>query len=316
MLQKDQTISPLPEDFKTAEGFSQYRDTMKVPLAQVIGKMIKYRFLVRPESSPPPTQNVTKIYFKVVKARGLLAKEGRSRDAYCSIEIGDLDKKKKEVQVFQTDIIKNSLSPQWDQHINIQSKSATDKIKVQVWDKLKDQFLGETIISIGEIVKATERDDFLSNWFKLLSRGKSSDKYVGGEIFIEATEEESDKKGKKTGRSYEAAQRNLNAMGCDNRSLFKALMRACISLDLKTASKNRNEILSPESLSMLKLWIDYWGISQACQIIQFLSIIFQKYQHDYIPIDEVLRIFHILYSNMKNKGWFPSSEVCLFFNNY
>jgi hypothetical protein len=309
-LQKDETVSPLPEDFSTAEGFTQYRDTMKVPLSVVIAKMLKYRFLVKAEEVKPKQPQITKILFKIVRARGLINKEGRSRDAYCSIQYGDLQKsrKGKNINVFQTDVIKNSLDPKWDQHVKIECSSVDDQVCVQVWDKTKDAFLGEIVILVRDIIKDSKQNGFLSSSFKLKPRGKSSDKYVGGEIFIEASAELP--KANKTARSFEAAQRNLDSMGCDSRALFKALMRSCFTLDLYTPTEEKNdELLSPESLSMLKLWSIYWEISQACQICSFLSIIFVKYQEDLVKLEEVLRTFHILYSNMKKKGWFPNSEV-------
>jgi C2 domain len=187
-LQKDQTISPLPEDFVSKEGYTQYRDNMRVPLSQVIAKLLKYRFLKKVEpSNTAPTS--TKIFFKVVKARGLVAKEGRSRDAFCSIEYGDLEllKRQKKVQVFQTEVVRNSLSPTWDQHLNIEARSTFEKIKVEVWDRTKDQFLGQVVITVSDIVSESARKGFLSSWISLTSRGKSADKYVGGEVYIEAS---------------------------------------------------------------------------------------------------------------------------------
>jgi hypothetical protein len=98
-------------------------------------------------------------------------------------------------------------------------------------------------------------------------------------------------------------------MGVDNRSLFKTLLRSCLTLDLYTPSGRRSEILSDESISMLKLWTRFWSISEACQIVAYLAILFHKFQLDKVPVSEVLKSFHFLYANMKVKGWFPSSEV-------
>jgi hypothetical protein len=62
---------------------------MRRSFQEVLIKMIKYRFLVPPDPSKNTFEPI-KVRFRVIEARGLVSKEGRTRDAYCKIEFGDL----------------------------------------------------------------------------------------------------------------------------------------------------------------------------------------------------------------------------------
>ncbi|KAH9270866.1 hypothetical protein BASA83_007019 [Batrachochytrium salamandrivorans] len=73
-----------------------------------------------------------RLFFKVVQARGLIAKEGRTRDAYCSIEFGDLSGGKKgkhapKNNIWKTETVTGSTNPVWNQHLNFDLRSLTDK---------------------------------------------------------------------------------------------------------------------------------------------------------------------------------------------
>ncbi|KAI8904792.1 hypothetical protein EDD86DRAFT_212795 [Gorgonomyces haynaldii] len=305
VLRSDRTVSPLPEDFSTPEGFSGWRQSIRIPLQDMLAKMLKYRHLVKKE----PTSQPPRLFFKIVSARGIVSKEGRLRDIYCNIDCGDLEKLRKEKKrnVFQTDTIKQTLDPVWNQHLNLEMQSSRDDIKVEVWDRLKDHFLGQVIIPMDNLMRQCGRKDFVSSWYPLEPReSKYKDKYVGGEILIEAALEEDKNKG---GNSFEQLQSKMDSFGVDPRALFRTLLRGCLLLDLGIPRDGRQEVLSEESVSLLKVWGRYWTVAEPAQLILYLEIIFSKFRGESVPVDEVLKTFHVLHHCMKTKGWFSSKET-------
>ena len=191
-LRNDKTISPLPEDFENTEDFAGWRSGMRSSVQDLISRQLKYRFLKK--SEPADTRaSGQRMFFKVVSARNLVAKEGRPRDCFCSIEHGNLERSRKEKtkQVFQTEVIKGSLNPTWNQHLKLDLNDPNDEIKVEVRDKLKDHFLGQIVLSTRDLVRKSERNGLVSQWYDLVPRdSRNRDKYVGGEILIEAALDE------------------------------------------------------------------------------------------------------------------------------
>lgn len=285
---------------------------MRVSLQEAIAKMLKYRFLRKSEAGPPVATSA-KVFFKIVSAQSLVTKENRPRDTYCFIEHGDLDriKRDKKRKVFQTEVCPGSLDPIWNQHLKLETTNVADKIKVEVWDKTRDHFLGQCILNMTDIISASARSGLSSKWYPLQPReSKYKDKYVGGQIYIEASiEDDTNKNSDK--KTFEQLQSNMAAVGVENRSLLQTLMGACITLDLYTPNNGHGELLSNEAIAMLKTWIRFWNISEASQVVTYFSVLFQKHKLDKVPVTEVLKTFHVLFANIKTKGWLPSIEVNL-----
>src|SRR5690606_11271446 len=94
--------------------------------------------------------------------------------------------------VFNTEVVKATLSPTWNQHLNITATNLTDKVCVAVYDKSKDQFLGRTKLSFGEMITVSAKEGYVGRWCTLEGRGDKKDKYIGGEVLIEFSLDEQD----------------------------------------------------------------------------------------------------------------------------
>ena len=218
-LRADTTYSPTPEEFTSTDGFTLWQRTANgARLQEILADLLNARFLepskrpqsgmnVRPVSTTLPVEDTPiDVCFKVVQARGLLSKEGRSRDSYCSIEFSQSSEKStskshsNNSQMFMTEVINGSNSPVWNQHLNLSDTRSSDTLSVSVWDRRKDYFLGLVKLKIGDLVSAAVVSGSKSNeeggkavvsgWYKLNPReGKHKDKYVGGEIYLELTYE-------------------------------------------------------------------------------------------------------------------------------
>ena len=100
ILKNDKSINPIPEDFNSPDGFTIWKKTIGGPFQQVLCDLIYGRYLdieqinkpIQPKSTP-----MVNLFFKVVEARNLLAKDGKSRDAYCLIDFGPENGLKNEV---------------------------------------------------------------------------------------------------------------------------------------------------------------------------------------------------------------------------
>ena len=100
----------------------------------------------------------------------------------------------------------------------------------------------------------------------------------------------------------------MASYGINPRSLFKSLLRSCLVLDLYTPREGRSEMLSEEAVTMLKIWARFWNVPEAAQVILYLEVAIEKCKSEAVPVDEVLKTFHVLYNSMKAKGWLPSGE--------
>jgi hypothetical protein len=206
-LRADQTLTPTPDDFASPEGFPIYQRQVGGPLQQVISDLLKSRFIDGParkakeaaqQKQQASAASGPEIMLKVMEARGLVVKEGKSRDAYCKVEFGDnpddgsrsASNKKQDfnTETYMTDVVKNSTTPFWDQVLKVGSKSLQDRIVVSVWDQRKEDFLGQVVLSVGEVESVCRREGYWNRWYRLEPReGRHKDKYVGGEILLEMT---------------------------------------------------------------------------------------------------------------------------------
>ncbi|KAJ3258354.1 hypothetical protein HK103_003642 [Boothiomyces macroporosus] len=312
-LRNDTSVSVIPENFATPEAYNHWRTTMKRSLQEVLIKMIKYRFLTPPDPQKPGFEPV-KIRFKIIQAQGLIGKEGRTRSTYCNIEFGDLaalkkqNRNAKEKEVYRTDVIEDSLDPVWNQKLSIEANSITDEAKVEVWDKVKDHFLGQVIVKLSDVITKCTRNGSYESWIDLSPRdGKNKDKYVGGRILIGASLREEKKTS--SAKSYKEVQSMLNKMQVDNRALFDILLRACLVLDLYQPREGRADVLSPEAVNMLKAWANTWNITDSYQVIAYLKILFEKYTTYAISISDLLKAFHFVYATVKKRGTFNAVEM-------
>jgi hypothetical protein len=93
-LRQDDTISPVPEDFTDRAAYAAWRRDMRRSFQEVLIKMIKYRFLLPPDPAKPGFEPI-QFRLRVVEARGLIQKDGRTRDTFCKIEYGDFSSQSK-----------------------------------------------------------------------------------------------------------------------------------------------------------------------------------------------------------------------------
>ena len=183
-------------------------NTDKRPFVDVLAQLVDHRFskewmdeqnrkMEERKKAQQPTmarQESTVEYnlvIKVVSARGIIAKEGKTRNPYCEVNYDG--------STFHTEKCENTTEPYWNQHLELKAKDLTDKITLKVWDGKKgkgkiwkkesnDEFLGMVTISIAEIIKMTYQSGYVSQWYQLGKRADKKDKHVGGQILIEATE--------------------------------------------------------------------------------------------------------------------------------
>jgi hypothetical protein len=306
-LRNDTTVSPIPNDFLSADGFATWKTTMRRSFQEVLIKMLKYRFLQKPENEGPSSFDPVEIRFRVLCANGLRSKEGKRPKIFCFIEHGDMMLKSKKREKFETEIVE-SFDPVWNQSMNIQVKKISDKIVVSVYDrqKSKDYFLGQVKLALSELIsQCAKSNDFEKEY--VLEPVEKKEKYVAGTIRLGAFLFEQYKKS--SAKSYQEIQASLTSLQIDNRALFDILLRACVVLDLFTPREGRLDLLSFESVSMLKLWAQTWLISDAYQVISHLKILFEKYQEDQVSISDLLKGFHYLYATVKHRGPFPDYEV-------
>jgi hypothetical protein len=260
---------------------------------------------------------------KVVSARGIIAKEGKTRNPYCEMNFDG--------STFHTEKCDNTLEPYWNQHLEIKAKNLTENITLKVWDKKpkgkfwkkddSDEFLGMATISVGELITKSARTGFISQWYPLGKRADKKDKHVGGQILVEATmggttdntEEKSMSNHQQQQMSdYELLQSQLVSCKVSFKKLYTTLLRACLEHDLTYMRIDGNsvtsEILSDEAKILLKVFGKKWTVGDAFQVISYLEQVFIMHQNNKVPIPVVVTTFDVLHDNMKIDGWLPAYE--------
>lgn len=189
-------MSPVPENFTYPDGFETWNQSVRMSLQEVLRRLLKLRFANRAERSRGPSDVAVKMTFRIIEARNLVAKEGRSRNAYCEIEVGSIEeiskrRKAKKVEVLRTQIISGTCNPRWDQKLTFDAKNLTDRIEVDVIDDAKDQFLGRAKFIMGDLIERCAREGHVTLRTRLGDRdGNHRDKYVGGELVVEVEMEQ------------------------------------------------------------------------------------------------------------------------------
>jgi hypothetical protein len=305
-LRNDKTKTPVPNDFLNADSYYHWQSTMKRSLQEVVIKMIKYRYV-----SPPNveyTKEKVEICVTIIKASGLLSKDGKPRSPYCHIRHGDLQSKSKRNEVYSTDVVPDNNDPIWNQKLTIEVENVDHTIQIHVIDSIKEHFLGEVLLTMKDLLVKSARGKY-QDWIKLqLRSGKHKDKYVGGSLLVSAIllDEKSNAPKVKT---FAQIQQHINSMDIDCTALYDVLMRACVVIDLHTPEDGSQDLLSPESVCILKAFSKSWFISNAYQVISYLKILFEMYVEDIVSISELLKAFHLLYSIVKHKGGFTDIEM-------
>ncbi|TPX67091.1 hypothetical protein SpCBS45565_g03990 [Spizellomyces sp. 'palustris'] len=332
MTLRADTSYPNPDDFATPDGYAIWEDTLGMSYSEVLCELLRARFIDKKgkqeKKEKPQESTVVQLFFKIVEARGLVAKEGRSRDPYCTIEHGNIpddgteearkaDKERKDKEVLQTDTIKGTTNPRWNEHVNIPARALTDKVMVSVYDRAKEQFLGRVKIPFSELIPIAARDGYVKKWFRMTGLGKKEkDKYVGGEILIEAAIKDDGSAGPSAKRPKQdpiaALQSAISATDLDLRALYRTLLRACLILDMNMLGKQINEktqrLLSEESKALLTILGRTWGLSEAFMVMTYLQLLFEKYKVYEIPQSALLDAFETLKEDLKKRGWLSEYE--------
>jgi hypothetical protein len=334
---------PTQDDFVTLEGYYMWEEkTDNRPFPDVLAQLVDHRFskewideqnkkieekkkAQQPAAPLRPGDSSVEVtmVIKVVSARGIIAKEGKTRNPYCEMNFDG--------STFHTEKCDNTLEPYWNQHLEIKAKNLTENITLKVWDKKpkgkfwkkddSDEFLGMATISVGELITKSARTGFISQWYPLGKRADKKDKHVGGQILVEATmggttdntEEKSMSNHQQQQMSdYELLQSQLVSCKVSFKKLYTTLLRACLEHDLTYMRIDGNsvtsEILSDEAKILLKVFGKKWTVGDAFQVISYLEQVFIMHQNNKVPIPVVVTTFDVLHDNMKIDGWLPAYE--------
>ncbi|KAJ3216092.1 hypothetical protein HK099_006017 [Clydaea vesicula] len=334
-LELDQVPTPDPDDFISSDGFSIWQQSIGTSIQGVLCEILENKFITQKEEAEMNKKRkekekekekakekesgvVVNLFFKIVEARGLLAKDNKTRDAYCFIEFGDLNNKEKKKdkdlgkEGFKTQVVNDTNNPIWNQHINIPVKNLTDTVSVNCWDQKKDDFLGNVKLSIGELISTGAKGGYQRRWCNLLPKDeKKKDKYVGGEILIEFCVDNT--KPAIAGQSNTAVERmnNIQAqlLQCkiNFKSMYKVLLRNCLELDMlsqqSTINDRTTELQTDESKATLEVLGNQWAVGDAFKIIALLELLFEKYKQYLIPYNALMRCMEEVHIRRKKTGW-------------
>ncbi|CAK9266232.1 unnamed protein product [Sphagnum jensenii] len=127
-------------------------------------------------------EQMTFLFIRVVKARGLAAKDAeRTSDPYVRLTLRNLKA--------ETKIIKRSLDPEWNQVFAVgEDKVQGGTLELTAWDAdklFKDDFLGGLMLDLSEVPKRKPPESPLApQWYKLEAKTGKGGGRVQGEIML------------------------------------------------------------------------------------------------------------------------------------
>ena len=115
------------------------------------------------------------------------------------------------------------------------------------------------------------------------------------------------------GDKTEYIQSQLISCKVSNKSLYKILLRNCLALDMSASvgsiKDSTQELLSPESKTLLRAFGKQWAVGQAFQIIAYLEILFDKYQKFEVPTSSLMTALEAVHGLKHKTGWISSYDV-------
>jgi hypothetical protein len=188
-LKRDRSSSPTPDDFLTPEGYTTWTQLYGERFQKVVCDLLSRRFLeakpdVKNKKKSEPTV-VVKVKLKIVEAKGLLTKEGgKPRHAQCDVYLEST----KDQPPYQTRIVEGSNEPRWNQDVTLTIHDIRDTLVLKVFDRRKEEFLGQARIHAADVISTSVKEGYIRKWHPLVPKDdKRKDKYVGGDILIEAS---------------------------------------------------------------------------------------------------------------------------------
>ncbi|KAI9009533.1 hypothetical protein BC832DRAFT_590887 [Gaertneriomyces semiglobifer] len=321
-LQADRDNYPGPDDFLSSDGYSLWFQTVGMSITEVLTDLLKARFLEskpEPETSSEENEKRLEVIFKIVEARGLVAKEGRSREPYANLEWGPDDErreKRKERKVMRTEAMKDTLNPRWEQAVTIPVENPNHKVMVEVLDKVNQKHhLGKVKVSLSEIVPIAQREGVWRRTMQLTGWGRrDKDKYVGGEIVLEARIKGARFPPPEPVRPMksplDALLDTMQETTIDPRCLYRRLLTACLALDLNMLqiTDSTTDLLTLESKNLLGLWSRLWGMSECSTVMVYLRQLFEKYKKYEVPMNSLLTAYERVKEGGKSRGWIRPDE--------
>ncbi|KAJ3065481.1 hypothetical protein HDU98_011149 [Podochytrium sp. JEL0797] len=326
-LLNEATPAPTPADIQTHDGVDSLQTTNKTTLKQIKCDLLSERYIDGParrealERREMEQSAEVVIFLKVMEASDVYIKgNGKGRECYCRIEFGERPDDgacgSRNTETFVTEVVAGMENPfMWNQHLNIDAKSVMDQIIVSVWDQRKDEFLGQVVLNVEDIVERNERDGYVSKWFALqprLGRKGAKDKYVGGEILLEFNiDRNKTDAAKQQNNRDEYLTTELISFKINFIALYKLLLRACVTLDMLVIdiTESTVDLLSNESKTLLRVYGKCWSVGESAQFISFVDLLFNKYKNYEIPVNALFVAYESIYNRIKsNPNWLTKYE--------
>ncbi|RKO97121.1 hypothetical protein CAUPRSCDRAFT_6993 [Caulochytrium protostelioides] len=334
VLKADKEKTPTADDFLSEDGMTLWKRSVNGRLQQVLSDLLKYRYVIPQDRAGTGDSTIAGLQLKVLEARGLVSKEGRSRDAYCMIELGSVpddemagrSSSSESHEVFMTEPCLGTNHPKWNQHLAIEAKNLTDRVVVTILDKHKDTHLGTARLAMSEIIAHTTRDGTLKRWCPLLPipKRRDKDKYVGGEVLIEIAMADQDKRAPKPaikppGRGEDPTnflRGQIIQCRVNTRSLYRILLRNVLTLDMTAKAGQINEgtsdLIGPEGDALLRSFARQWSMSEAFRLIAYVELLFIRYKSYQIPTTAFFNAMKMLYDRDKaNPQWVSRLELAI-----
>ncbi|KAJ3123539.1 hypothetical protein HK098_001842 [Nowakowskiella sp. JEL0407] len=326
-LRNDNVVSPVPSDFDD-EGFRLWESTIGMSAQNTLVELLYLRYLdeealkkkeSKETTAPAPSAGmvgtVVDVYFKIVKA-----KLANTRNTYCQIQVPDSGNGETK---FQTEVQKNSITPTWNQSLNIPVKNIMDSVTIFVNESAdggigkKDVLIGSVKVGLSEIISESAKAGYVSRWFTLAKEKKDKKEKDGntvvGEILLEFNihNENNEQKESKGLSGEEKLKKQIASTGIDYRCLFKTLVRCCLTLDLSfsTSRSEQKDFLSTESKAILCVYRKMWSLTDPFGLIALLECLFEKYKTYQGATTLSQRVvLEGVREGMRDDSWLPDEE--------
>lgn len=296
----------------------------------------------------PAFETTVNLVLRVIEARNLKSdSKGRGRNTFALIKYSNMaaisSKSNQGELRYETNIVKSSCDPYWNQEITLTINNLIDPISISVFGlkektgllkgDVKEDFLGSYTLNVQNIISKAAKSGFVNEWFALEDpSGKYKSKTIGGDIHLEvelAGISESDKQDAfldKDNFSYPKELRDLKSLQhrlftdkVKLKAMYTALLKAIINLEICSSStetvfsrpiRKTPHRLSSESNMVLGEFARVWMICPMFRKMKYLQFAFNGYKSERIHARSLLQAYRDLYEDVfkHKKIWLPDYE--------
>lgn len=244
-----------------------------------------------------------KLYVQVVEAKDLSSRDPNGfSDPFVRLSLGNTKAR--------TSVVYKNLNPCWNEDFFFNVTDLDDELKVTVWDedRFTDDFLGQTRISVADVLNS-DKQSMPCSWFCLQKRSEKSKINVKGEILLDIS---------LFGSTFNSGQERQSQAGVTDLNLAHSSIQSSGDYQEEQSPSStdsghfevtdRTSELKDESLPQLEQLPRGTVLNQDSALVRVCAEVGKKMDHGQTITDKLSSIFQKKGKKSNNRPTFSSSS--------